>query len=447
VTGQVRLTRDEFAKALRDGRGAALLHALEFGLEGIEDLVQAACLRNPAFDSQCEGSRGQWLYRMFKDTGSLPRISVALLNALSDESEEYSYDQLCELAQLLARDGNADAASVLRDFVLGQDFLEQSSPVGCNSLVLLDGMPALIEIVRRYGRMLIADANQYVEDFEDLTEGSGLRAEANSVLLALAPLDQAVDAYMRNNARRTFEQTSKSDQSENERLNAVRVNYLKKYSLDSILANAAAKKGEYPGSFDGFGRFAPDSDLELVFQRLLSESDPEICLRLFWVFRRGTLPRLDSRLWEFAEHEDNRLREAAMTAISGVRDPAVGNYGRGQLVLTGDPIYIQLLIKNSRPGDERAILDVLGKWTFEDDDVHHRSFAVEAFCKEIGSPAAADLLEWICTHNPCSICRRDAFKILVELACPSPALVHECLHDAHSDTVKLAHDWIHSEKT
>ena len=447
MPGQIRLSRDEFAKALRDGRGAALLHALDFGLEGIEDLVQAACLRNPAFDSQCEGSRGQWLYRMFKDTDSLARISIAVLDGLRDESGKYSRDQLCELAQLMAGDGNTEAASALRVFVLGQEFSWEASQYGCNSLVRVDGMPALIEIVRRYGNMLIADADHYVEDIDDLSKGAGLLPEAILALQELATRDQAIAAYMQDNARQKLRQARISDQGEEERQNAIRAEFLSRHPLQSVLANAADAKGEYPSSYARFGRFASADDMEIVFQRFISEGDPEICLRLLWVFNNGSLPRLDSRLWEFAEHEDDRLREAALTAIAGINDPAVGKYGRERLGLTGNPIYIQLLTKNRRPGDEHGILHVLKMWTFDDDDdVHHRSYAVEAFCKENRSPAISDLLEWICTNNPCSICRNDAFEILVDLACPSPALVHECLHDADTDTVKLARDWIHSEK-
>jgi hypothetical protein len=251
---------------------------------------------------------------------------------------------------------------------------------------------------------------------------------------------------MQNNAREKLRQTQIADQNEEERRNAIRADFLSRYTLQSILANAAAAKGEYPSFYARFGRYASADDLELVFQRLISESDLEICLRLMWVFKSRTLPRLDPRLWEFAAHEDNRLREAALTAISGVSDPVVGNYGRSRLGLTGDPVYIQLLIKNCLPGDERAILGTLEKSTLDDDEVHYRSYAVAAFCKENGSPAISNLLAWICTSNPCSICRSDAFEMLVDLACPSPALVHECLHDANTDTVKLARDWIQDEE-
>jgi hypothetical protein len=52
-----KLSRDGFQRALKEGRGAARMHVLAHGLDGVEDLVLRACLENQAYDRQCEDQR------------------------------------------------------------------------------------------------------------------------------------------------------------------------------------------------------------------------------------------------------------------------------------------------------------------------------------------------------------------------------------------------------
>jgi len=49
-----KLEKEEFASAVRKGLGRALMHVVNFGLDGIDDLVLDACLHNYCYDTQIE---------------------------------------------------------------------------------------------------------------------------------------------------------------------------------------------------------------------------------------------------------------------------------------------------------------------------------------------------------------------------------------------------------
>lgn len=55
------MTRSEFRRALRQGRGRGFLHIRDHGDAGVRDELLDLCATNGCYDSQCEGSRAEWL--------------------------------------------------------------------------------------------------------------------------------------------------------------------------------------------------------------------------------------------------------------------------------------------------------------------------------------------------------------------------------------------------
>jgi hypothetical protein len=75
------LPRREFARALRLGLGRARIDVRRHGLEGREDLLVAACLRNPTRDTQLEGNLDGWLLDIARDGGATGVVRRAVLDA------------------------------------------------------------------------------------------------------------------------------------------------------------------------------------------------------------------------------------------------------------------------------------------------------------------------------------------------------------------------------
>jgi hypothetical protein len=427
-----------FLTMLKRGRGAALMHVLAHGLDGVEDMVLQACLSNRAYDPQCEHQRAPWLYRMFKGTAQYDRFSQAILAALGSTTAHWDLTQLCDLAALMAIDGDAHAASTLRDFVWTQAFSLESEQFGCEAVVRLDGMAALAELARRFGTMLLADPTAHVRAPDDLMDGFEDQPAPLAELEQLAIHDPALDAYLAC-YRRDLDRRQESMTPE-ERQAAQRERIRKQYSIDYILASAASGKGGFPGIYRSFGIHATTEELEMVLQQLLATTSPPICQRLLWVFNKAAMPRIDARIWELAEHEDEELRDAANRALSRMRDPQVGSFGRRKLRDSGlgavDPSLFDLFAMNFLEGDAALIQLHLEHLLLSDERTH--ALSVLDICRENASPSLAGLAEWTYMNTPCSVCRKDAVEQLIVLSGLTPALANECLFDADRDIQALA---------
>ncbi len=77
---------DQQRDALQKGLGRAWQWAVNRRLKD-EPLLEA-CLRDQRFDTQCEDSRGNWLWRMVGVVGAMPRFRVPILHALHELSDE-----------------------------------------------------------------------------------------------------------------------------------------------------------------------------------------------------------------------------------------------------------------------------------------------------------------------------------------------------------------------
>ncbi len=426
-----------FDTMLRQGRGRALMHVLEYGLDGVEELVLQACLANQTYDSQCEPDRSPWLYRMFKGTPHYPRFSDAILTALPQASDD-DIAQLRKLAALMGIDGDAAAASTLRDYVLAQDFAGASGPFGCQALVMLDGIAAIAELGRRFGRCQLADPQAFVEQPDDLMDGFENDPAALASLDQLAVHDPALAIYLAL-YRREVDDRWRGTELERRQKHRDRVR--KQYPIDAVLA-AAAAQGMYRSAYRSFGMYASDDELATVLQHLLAATTPEHCLRLLWVFANTALPRLEPRLLELAEHTDLQVRQAAQEALSHTRDPALARLARKHLADTAfsvsDSALLGLFNKNLAHGDDELILARLDKLTCSDFDMHQFTCRLVDIGEEAEPAAVVSLAEWAYQRTPCSVCRRHAVERLQAIAMLSPAIAEECGFDANPSLHTLA---------
>lgn len=449
-----KLDSHEFARWLREGRGKALMHVLAHGLGGVDEIVLKACLEEQAYDAQCEGHRAAWLYRMFKGAPEYEFFRRKIFAEFAEMSEDCSAEQLCELASLMALDGDTEAGTVLRSYVWGQDFLGGDgvfAVYGCHAIAALDGMPAIVEIARRYGRILLADPLAFLDTLDELTDGEEAYALAFAELTKLKEADSSVAAYLGREQEEIDRCLANARQGVAEnaaRLEQNRAEILEQFPLDQALA-AARKHDKSRGKFVRFGRWSDGNSLAAVLGQLGVESDDETCLRLLWVFRNAAPPYIPERLWTLSEHHDARIRDAALTALAQVDDPAVGEFGR-QFLRRGtfsseDAAAIELFTKHYMPGDEDIILDVLNSLSPGETEAHDIGMSIRAFCKNNNLPSVAGILNWLYCTNPCTICRGHAVELLIESNSLSPETAMECRFDASSAVQDLViHNRFHN---
>jgi hypothetical protein len=408
------LSRERFAASLRRGHGRALLHVRKFGLSDVADLVLEACLRNQTYDAQCEEPRAPWLFEMFRDAPEYPEFSKAICTELEADIDQTNILLLlCDLAALMAQNGDGDAHRALRARVLRQVEHESDKWIGCSALVLCEGAPALVELARRFGAQLragVSDSDIPVlydlmdDDFSETQRAALLEAETD---------DAEVRAWC-DLVRDCLEDTSDGPtQSLDERKRERREQYRAANSLESILERAAAKKDGVPGHYGPFGKYATEAELKTVFQKLLDETDEAVCIRLLWVFSLTAPPELHPRLWEFVESENKDLRDAAIDAMVHFEDARIVEFGRS------------LLASSEIDPEDR-------------DDAHWLGSTLLDICERNRTGRLADLLTWVYEMNPCGICRYRAVELMAETHVLSDEIRAECLCDVDEDTRRIS---------
>lgn len=434
-----KLNSSEFSKALREGRGKALMHVMEHGLGGVEDLVLTACLKEQAYDAQCEGHRAPWLYWMFKDAPEYAFFRQRIIAELADISEGSSAEQLCELACLMAQSGDDAAGAALRAFVWRQDFCGGDGAFvvyGCHAIASLDGFSAIIEIARRYGRVLLEDPQAFHDALDELVDGEDAHAKAFTELALLAKTDRSIAAYITREQEeldRRLANAQEGAEARAARQERTRTEVLEQFPLDKVFA-AAWQHERSRGKFMRFGKWGKEELLIKVLDQLSIEPDIEACLRLLWIFGNAAPPYIPERLWTFADHDDARLRDAALTALAHADDPAVGAFGRHYLsrgrFCAENAAAIELLTHHYRAGDEKLITDALNTLHPNETEAHDVGMSIRAFSKSNNSASTAGILEWLYRTNPCTICRGHAVELLSATHCLSPEVLMECRSDA-----------------
>ena len=126
---------DQQCDALRKGLGRAMQWAMSGRLDDAPLLM--ACRENQVFDTQCEDSRGEWLWRLMQAIGATVRFREPILHALHEFSDERNSIQLCELAKMY---GKALGNFALRKICHGVAESERSRSMRSGSMALKPAM-------------------------------------------------------------------------------------------------------------------------------------------------------------------------------------------------------------------------------------------------------------------------------------------------------------------
>ncbi|WP_073212530.1 hypothetical protein [Massilia sp. CF038] len=278
---------------------------------------------------------------------------------------------------------------------------------------------------------------------DELTDDVDAYKLAFSHLTRLAATDSAIAAYVQREQQDIDQRLAIAQEGAAEkaaRQDRTRAEIQAQFSVDQVLAAAKRREGS-KGIYVRFGRWCSDESLAIVLEQLTIEVDIEACLRLLWVFRRAALPTVPERLWVLATDDDARIRDAALTALAQADDPVVGEFGRTYLAkrtfVVDDAAAIELFSKHYKAGDERLIMDALNSLSPDEAEAHDVGMSIRAFAKHNKSTSVAGILDWLYRTNPCTICRADAVRILLEMNSLSAAAALECRFDASSETQAL----------
>ena len=423
----------QFGEAIQKGLGRAFIQVRDSGAQELRDDILNACLHNLAYDSQCEGSRAEWLLAIADLTGEPQFYKELILAALPDATEKlWDARQLIELAAVLARRGSDRARRAIYERFELQEF---ASWIGAGQIVEIDGIEGLLHVAEIIGAKLLQNTDSWEDNYLVL-EASELYGK-EAVMAALsqgAETSANVRAYLDEvNKRADFLSANKSEkksarQTDRDRL---RVQYI-------ISTIEAATRSVSTSCV--WGRRASDEDLEYLFDRLLAETRREQLLRYLWIFRLREFPRLDDRLFDLAASEDEEIQDAAIVALAHSKDASIRNLANRLLRERPTSIYqsaLRLYTKNYEPEDYQLIESILT--LSEDVDLlHQTAYDLIRFVKAQEDPQLANFLFWAYERTPCAICRKYAVEDLLKRKQAPETLLQECLWDCSEEIRDLA---------
>jgi hypothetical protein len=106
--------RQKFKSAIKRGTGEA--HYLIKDNPQVDfsnDIIKAA-LTNFAYESQCEGSRGKYIFELIELANKKEKIRKAILEGLATErTDTWALDQLFDLGPQFAKQGDQEARKAI----------------------------------------------------------------------------------------------------------------------------------------------------------------------------------------------------------------------------------------------------------------------------------------------------------------------------------------------
>jgi hypothetical protein len=423
-----RLTRDQFRDALRKGLGRAILHLRQFGPAGMEDEISNACVRSLVYDALCEGTRGDWFHEIVNLAGLsemvVPQVIENLLRP-SKAEDFWQVGHLYSLAAAYAEDGRDDARRAMYDKFDRREFSE--GWLGGIQITAVDGVPGFLHVAGVIGDRL-RNEQGFSEDgylFWDTSERLGRETVENAL---------AAEARVNENIRAFAEHMDAAEQQEEERKTRG-PRPLEK--VESVLQSIESAQDKYPHRLKFWGRRASEEDLAVIFDRMLTEDRPEQLHRYLCVFGMREMPNVPQRILDLTDTEDKRLLNAAICVLSNVRAAEIRDLGLRMLKHRSPRLdAIRLFAKNYEPGDSDLLASVLPT-EGDADTLHGIGLDLLTVVGEVKKPELANTLFWLYEHGPCSMCRENAVRYLIEMKALGRDMAEECLWDCCEDTRDL----------
>lgn len=441
------MTEKDFSQALRRGLGSAIVELKNNeNREQYRDIVLRYCLRDIAYDTQVEGTKGYYMYTAIK-TFDNPKI---FLDKIAEKFEKRLYwrlaEQLCNTLYCFSNDGYKVAGEALekkynelknrlpsmRNYRL--DFCERELFEKLMINKLDGGFKSFKQCINDMGEIIAKrgknDCLFYDWFFDEAKDKFGEKRvnafidEMSKKPMAVKLLADAIQS----------DKTSREQYQQTEEQEKITVDILINAAKDAVLAeNPYGAIMRYRQRF--MKNASEDEILELA-NAALHEKDETVkglLLRLFW---RRPFPLEITPLLQYVQSDNEYLVEAAVKILEEVKDERIHDVAIMLLKEKGiKSSAFGLLKKNYKKPDDEIIYAAIKKsgkvpqWVQSDiNDIYLNHRSANAL------PALLRTYQ----KGECSHCRYDAVKAMKHCRVLPDEILEECQYDSYEDTRKYA---------
>lgn len=413
---------ESYESWLRKGLGRAVTFVAQNREAPYRNAVLHACLHNITYDAQCEEGRGEYLWMLIEHSGDCKFFRDAVLQHLMQASQESEYDwpQIFYVAQQFATEGDSE----MRQAMYSAFDLLRFSEAGASSatsLIHLDPLEGFVFAIDRFDTSSSEDdwwmMGSLITDLEDRVGKTEAERLIASAVGTHTSVENVIGAYRRHEE----EQRQVSQRSDSEQLDL------------QALRNMPGDRS-WAGRFRRWALKATSDELSAATKQLLWDEDPEKVWGCLRAFAHRPFPGDLRRLLELCDSYHDRVRRAAVVALSKIRDPLVRAHGL--MLLQSNERFtdgIELLESNYDESDF-PILNQAVTRSSTPEEIHGIGMTVRHIVKNDVRPELEPVLLLLYEAGPCSLCRTEFVEALIKLERLPESIRDECRFDAEPDT-------------
>ena len=447
------MTEKTFTQSLRRGLGGAIIEIRDAKDKvAYRDPLLRCCLRDIAYDWQCEGTKGRYLYDAIQATGEPEYYEGPIIERFLSRC---GFGLFCQLAGILrgfAEDDSEAAKDALwskyeafaakRGRFATDPWMDEGSQWDelASHLAAIDGFSAFKRYAADVGRLLLQDPDN--EDlvaswfWDDAEELFGKRRVAAFIERARSPYVRALADAVR--AKNRKDEDERQGAPERERV-----------ALEGFVraVREAAAAGQPPelrtvGPAYSFAKDASEDEWADLARIALAEEDETV---RSWLLRPfGTPPRLLIRpfpldiapFMEWAWSGNERLSWAAVDCLAKFKDARVHDLALRLLEERGlGSRALALLLENYRRSDDAVIARLMKRASSVP---HNAQMEIKHIYRRHRSRGAGPILLAAYRKGPCALCRYGIVRAMRHCGVLTDDILGECLYDSYPDTRAFA---------
>ncbi len=428
------ISAGEFRRLMYCGHGRCFSAMEDGDPEIYRNAVLFGCLHDIAYDMQCEGSRGIFMYNLvqhYPDPESFAMAAAETFRKLPPDMDEHRFQHLCDFLMEFAADGDETAFSVLDETYNALHTAILRSRNNRKQSRMLTNFEYLCIVL-----MQNCDDARFLKIISDM----GVYYDHHELGWFLSVLKED-DAKMRY-----LEALCQSGEASP----AVRA-FMKLLDATDAPENPSHPKPPPPTAEDILhlaesGTLTPahrrrfvlrkdPAEAETLAKMANTASDPAIRARLWMMFDTSynPYPLSPDPLLADAVSDFEDLRNAACSALCHVQHTAVRAFAKE--LLAKDPHCtdaVLMLIANLQPEDTAQLLAILRTLPVDKDE-KSGWHAIIMMILDHPEKMPDEAFSFIYETSRCSCCRESALSHMQKRSMLTPEILRECAHDCNPD--------------
>jgi len=411
------VNKEEFRRALMYGFGSAIIFLKNCNnCEEYLDIIFDFSIHNYAFDSQCEGSRVQYLWDLILASSNIEKLQERIMKKLEDDDSSIYHYQIYQLGVLFAQESEYNPIELMkRHFRYDEDY---GSFVGEEEIIELEGDKGILFVANIIAKRLQEDVN-YDGDYFFINNliDSFNKEYIDSLLGELLDTNKRFRQYYLSSLNRN----NIEEKRQREDYSSLKFN-LKEYQYNRIRP---------------WSRFATEEELEQVYYDINNSCDLELISKLMHAFYKKEYKGSVERIVNFLEDTRYELSESAVHVLKWKSDNRIRQKAI-KLISTKSNWYeyIPLLFNNYEKGDYRLILNICNK-EYDEFEWHAIQLALNDFFRLHRNIDCHELYIKLYHNNRCTICRAEMFEYMLRDGFSDIHVLNEAEWDVNLDIRRL----------